>query len=115
MSDNKQIVEKYMDGFRESDHEKVLSCLTEDVAWELPGAFHIHGKEAFDQHIEDEGFIGRPEITVSRMVEQNDVVVAEGAARVSRADGTIMNLVFCDVFEMRDGKIRRLVSYLMAK
>ena len=24
-----------------------------------------------------------------------------------------LDLVFCDVFDMRDGKIRRLVSYLM--
>lgn len=115
MTENQRTIDRYMDGFRKSDHEQVLSCLTDDVEWELPGAFHIHGKEAFDQHIEDEGFVGSPEITVSRLVEENDVVVAEGAVRVSRTDGTIMNLVFCDVFEMRDGKIRRLISYLMTK
>lgn len=31
MSEQKQIVEKYMDGFRTTDHEKILSCLTDDV------------------------------------------------------------------------------------
>ena len=34
------------------------------------------------------------------------------AVRVIK-DGVIMNLAFCDVFEMQSGKIRRLVSYLM--
>ena len=33
--------------------------------------------------------------------------------RTQRTDGTLVNLVFCDVFEMQDGKIRRLISYLM--
>ena len=33
--------------------------------------------------------------------------------RAPKDDGTFLNLVFCDVFEMRAGKIRRLTSYLM--
>jgi ketosteroid isomerase-like protein len=33
--------------------------------------------------------------------------------RAPRADGTVVNLVFCDVFNLRDGKICRLVSYLV--
>ena len=47
------------------------------------------------------------------MTEEDDVVVAEGSVRAPRQDGTYIDLVFCDVFDMRDGKIRRLVSYLM--
>lgn len=113
MTDNKKTVDRYMEGFRRGDHEQVLSCLTDDVEWEIPGAFHVRGREAFDGHIEDEGFVGRPEITVTRLTEEEDVVVAEGRVRTERKDGTVVNLVFCDVFEMRDGRVRRLTSYLM--
>jgi len=102
-----------MDGFRAGDHARILSCLTEDVEWEIPGAFSVRGQEAFDKHIEDDGFVGRPAIVVTRMTEEADVVVAEGTVRTQRTDGAVLNLVFCDVFEMRDGRIRRLVSYLM--
>ena len=31
MTENKRTVEGYMDGFRKSDHEQILSCLTDDV------------------------------------------------------------------------------------
>ena len=113
MTPNKRTVEAYMEGFRRSDHAQVLGCLTDDVEWEIPGVFHVRGKDAFDEHIEDEGFVGRPAITVARMTEENDVVVAEGTVRTQRTDGTVVHLAFGDVFEMRDGKIRRLVSYLM--
>jgi uncharacterized protein len=82
MTPNQKMVDRYMDGFRRSDHTQILSCLTDDVEWEIPGAFHIRGKEAFDKHIEDEGFVGSPAIIVTRLTEEGDVVVAEGAARL---------------------------------
>jgi ketosteroid isomerase-like protein len=102
-----------MDGFRKNDRAQILSCLTENVEWEIPGAFHVRGKEAFAGHIVDEGFLPPPDITVTRLTEENDVVVAEGSVLARRTDGTVLRLAFCDVFEMRDGLIRRLVSYLV--
>lgn len=102
-----------MDGFRTSNHELVLSCLTDDIEWELPGAFHLIGKEAFDKEIENDAFVGRPAITVTRMTEENDVVVAEGSVRAQRKAGGFLTAVFCDVFVMQRGKIRRLISYLV--
>lgn len=114
MTANKRTVENYMEAFGRSDHEQVLACLTDDVEWIIPGAFHLHGKEAFDKEIENAAFVGRPVITVTRLTEENDVVVAEGSVRTQRKDGVVMDLAFCDVFEMHGGKIRRLISYLMA-
>ncbi|HET9250831.1 MAG TPA: nuclear transport factor 2 family protein [Candidatus Eisenbacteria bacterium] len=113
MSENKRVIERYMEGFRRSDHEMILSCLADDVVWVLPGAFHLEGKVAFDREIENPAFRGKPAIHVSRLVEEGDVVVAEGTVRAERSDGGILNAEFCDVFEMRDRKIRRLVSYLI--
>lgn len=113
MSENKRTVEKYMEGFGKSDHEQVLSCLADDVEWEIPGAFHLTGKAAFDKEIENAAFTGRPSISTSRMIEQDDVVVAEGSVRTQKLDGGILNLRFCDVFVMRNGKIGQLISYLM--
>ena len=113
MTPHKETVQRYMDGFRTSDHALVLSCLTDDVEWMIPGAFHLCGKEAFDGEIENDAFVGRPTIEVTRLVEEGDVVVAEGTVRSARRDGGTLNAVFCDVFVMRDEKIRRLTSYLM--
>lgn len=113
MSENKRIVERYLDGFRESDHGKVLSCLTDDVEWVIPGAFHLLGKAAFDGEIENPAFVGRPTIEIARLVEEGDVVVAEGTVRARRAAGGELHAVFCDVFLMRGGLVRHLTSYLM--
>ena len=49
MSVNKRTVQKYMDAFARSDHAEILSCLTDDVEWKMPGAFHLTGENAFDK------------------------------------------------------------------
>ena len=112
MTENKKTVERYLDGFSKSDHEQILSCLTEDVEWEMPGAFHHVGKRAFDKEIENDAFVGSPTITTTRMVEEDDVVVAEGQVRAKRKDGSVLNAVFCDVFAMTNARIKRLTTYL---
>jgi len=111
MSENKRTVEKYMDGFRKSDHAQILSCMTDDIEWEMPGAFHLVGKEAIDKEIENPAFVGKPTITIKRMTEENDVVVAEGAVQVGRREGGILDAVFCDAFTMRNGKIKHILTY----
>ena len=113
MSQNKQTVKKYMDAFSKMDHKEILSCLTDDVEWVIPGAFHLAGKEAFDKAIENDAFVGSPTIRVTRMTEEHDVVVAEGTVHSAKRDGGSLNAAFCDVFVMRDAKIKHLTSYLM--
>lgn len=115
MSENKKIVEKYMDGFRESNHPKILSCLSEDVIWEMPGIYRHVGKEAFDKEIENDNFVGSPTIQIHRLVEENNVVIAEGSVQASMKNGNTLDAVFCDVFLMENEKIKQLTSYLMSK
>lgn len=112
MSDNKKTIEKYIDGFQKSDHVQILSCLTDSIVWEMPGLFHLEGKEAFDGEIENPAFSGSPVITMNRMTEEADVVVLEGTVQGKKADGTPFKAAFCDVFEMENHKIKRLIGYI---
>jgi uncharacterized protein len=113
MSPNKETVRRYMQGFNKSDHAQILSCLTDDIEWVMPGAFHLSGKDAFDREIENDAFVGSPTIEIVRMTEEDGVVVAEGTVLCARRDGGFLNAVFCDVFAMRDAKIKQLTSYLV--
>jgi ketosteroid isomerase-like protein len=112
MSENKKTIEKYIDGFNKSDHEQILSCLTDDVVWEMPGIFHHEGKAAFDGEIENPNFEGKPIVTLTRMTEEEDVVVAEGKVRGKMKGGADFSAMFCDVFEMENMKIKRLIGYI---
>lgn len=110
---NKKVVEMYMDGFRTTDQAKILSCLADNVVWDMPGFFYHEGKEAFDKEIENRNADGHPDITITRLVEEGNIVVAEGSVKAKMKDATMLDAVFCDVFHFTDNKINKLTTYLM--
>jgi len=111
MSTRKRIVEKYIDGFRRSEHAQILSLLANDVVWELHGYKTIQGKDAFDAEIENEEIEGSPAITIDRLIEEGDTVVATGAGSVAEKGGGRREFVFCEVFGFTGDAVSRLDTY----
>ncbi|WP_214402021.1 nuclear transport factor 2 family protein [Pseudonocardia lacus] len=104
-SPNKRLVQTYLDGFRANDHEKILSCLTEDIGWTVFGHFHLTGKRAYDEAIEGPGWVGPPTLEVVRMVEEGDTVMAELRGSAPQASGEPVRMSMAEVFVIRDGRI----------
>jgi ketosteroid isomerase-like protein len=113
VSRHKEVVETYFEGFRRGDHQQILACLTDDVVWDLPGYRHLTGKEAFDREIENEDFVGHPTLTVDRLIEEGDAVVAIGNGEAAHKSGAVHRFAFCDVFTFAGEKMRRVESYLV--
>ncbi len=113
MSARKAVVDAYFDGFRCSDHGAILACLADDVVWDLPGFTHLRGKDAFDREIENEEFVGSPSLTVDRLVEEADTVVAVGSGETTHKSGEVRRFAFCDVFTFAGDLICRVESYLV--
>ena len=113
MSARKDLVERYFEGFRQSDHEAILGLLTDDVVWDLPGFRHLEGKAAFDGEIENPAFEGRPLLVLDRLVEEGDTVVAIGTGEAHFAGGATHRFAYCDVFTFRVDLIARVESYVV--
>ena len=111
MSPLKAVVERYIDGFRRTDHDAILGCVTDDVEWVLHGYTSLRGKAAFDKEIENAAFVGQPTLHLDQLVEEGDTVVAMGRGRAERRDGDPLDFVFSDVFTFRGDKICRLETY----
>jgi uncharacterized protein len=113
VSPRKEVVETYFEGFRRSDHKQILACLTDDVVWDLPGYTHLTGKDAFDQEIEHDDFVGSPRLIVDRLVEEADTVVAIGNGETTHKSSARHRFAFCDVFTFAGDEICRVESYLV--
>jgi ketosteroid isomerase-like protein len=113
MSANKDVVRRYIEGFQKSDHGQILGCLTDDIRWTVFGAFRLEGKEAYDAEIENPAFTGSPNITITRMVEEGDVVMAEMILEAHRASGETMRAAMGEVFVFRGGKIAERRAYVV--
>jgi ketosteroid isomerase-like protein len=104
-SRNKQTVERYLDGFRTGNREQILSCLTDDIVWTVFGAYRVTGKDGYAEHVTEPGFSRPPQLTVVRMVEEGDTVMAELTGEIRSDAGEPGRLAMAEVFVMRDGLI----------
>ena len=113
MSVQKSVVQAYMDGFRSSDHELILRCLTDDVVWHIHGHRTTHGKAEFDGEIENPEFDGSPDLEVHRTLEDGNVVVSTGEGRGRHRLSGPFRFAFNDLFTFRDDRIERVDSYVV--
>lgn len=108
-SPNKKIVETYL----HRDRSKSAALMTDDVEWVewvdgVPPTGSVNkGKAAVIGNPGDDEL--RNDIT--RMTEEGNVVVVEGVCQVTKKDGTSLKVRFCNIFELRDGKVRRQDSF----
>lgn len=111
---NKKVVETFMEGYNTGDNAKILSCLTEDVIWEMAGSFNLKGKDQFDKEINNDKN-GNPTITISQLVEEGNIVVAEGTVKCKLKNGRFIDALFCEVFHFDNGKVKKLTTYHIEK
>lgn len=102
----KQTVRRYIDGFNKLDHEQIRSCLADRIRWTLLGHFQIAGnRDEFESIVQPPNCKGPPRITIRRMVEEGDIVMAELLSEVDRTDGSVMRLAICETYVFEDGLI----------
>ena len=110
MTSNKELVETYL---ATADKSKIGSLLADDLEWVEwadgvpPSGAVTRGKDAHMKNYGDDKI--RNEI--HRLIEENNVVVAEGTAHVTRKDGSTLSVRYVNIFEVENGKIRRKSSF----
>jgi uncharacterized protein len=115
MSPNKQVVETYLASLGNLDFDAVASCLSEDVEREewadgFPeSGDRVRGKVAVVKGLEAPR---KFRIQATRMTEEENVVVAECAVHVPLDDGGEFVGRSCAIYELEDGKIKRMVSFV---
>ncbi len=77
--------------------------------------FNLNGIEAFDKEIGSDYFESSPIIKLIRMIEENNIVVAEGSVQCKIKAGGFSDALFCDVFHRENFKIKQLTTYQMNK
>lgn len=111
----KSTVQAYMNSYAAGNHDALLGLLHDDITWDVSGHILQNGKEAYRQEMNKGNFEGSPAISATRMIEEGNIVVAEGTVTGTLINGDKLDLVFCDVFEFEDGLIKKLTSYVTGK
>ena len=110
---NKEVIRKINRGFEADDVEAILSCLTDDVRWDVPGHFIAKGKEEFRQQIHNEAFVGAPTITIINEIAEGDNVAVEGRVESRMKTGVLFKAVFHNTYRLENHKVKAMTSYVV--
>ncbi len=108
-SPNKKVVENYFYS-KGTEYAPLLADDVELVDWDVgvPASGAVtKGKAAFVQNRGNREFKSQ----ITRMTEEDNVVVAEGFARGAKKDGGTWTVHFCDTFEIEHGRVKRVSSH----
>jgi uncharacterized protein len=109
LSPNKKLVASYYTS-KGTDYARLLADDVELVDWDpgapLTGAV-TKGKAAYVQNRGSREFVSE----ITRMTEENNVVVVEGFARGKKKDGGTWTVRFCDAYEIENGKFKRISTH----
>lgn len=111
-ADNKTVLEKANAAISAGDHEGFLACCTDDTEWNFIGDRVLRGKEAVRQYMLD-AYAEPPKFRVDELIGEGEFVTAVG--RISlKEDGQWNDYDYCDVWQLRDGKLDRLRAFVVA-
>jgi uncharacterized protein len=110
---NKQVVRKLNKAFEDDDVQTILSCLADDIRWDVPGHFTCKGKQEFQSQIHNDAFEGAPIITIKNEIAEDDHLAVEGSVTSKLKGGAPFNAVFHNTYLLKDGKVKAMTSYVV--
>ena len=109
---NKEIVKQVIQAFLDADTEKALSYMDDEVKMGWPGFFDLApGKDAIRKFFSDVPEMVSSE--VGELIEEGDKVVGTGRVTSKDKSGELKNSFFCDVYELKRGKVTEIKSYMV--
>jgi ketosteroid isomerase-like protein len=115
MKSNKEIIVAFNTAFDTGNSDDVATFISEDFEWHMLGDSVIKGKESLLKF-----FAEHPDmkvITVSKdhIIVDGDNASVAGEVKCTDKSGQIYDMYYCDVYELANGLITKMISYTVNK
>lgn len=114
--DNRKILQQFLDVFNKNDIEGILGHMTDDVQWTILEDRQLTGKEAVRKFLYDYKDIQVASATRDHFIVEGDHASVGGEAVCRNVkSGEEFDMYYCDVYQLQNGKIRNMVTYIVIK
>ena len=114
MSSNKNILLQANACVAKGDNEGFLAYCTEDTVWEFVGDQILQGKQVVRDYIEAT-YVEPPHFDIEKIIEEDNHIIAVGKINMRDEAGKLKNFDYCDVWQIRDGKLYTLKAFVIEK
>jgi ketosteroid isomerase-like protein len=119
ISENKQVVLDFYDAGARGDMDACFALLADDIEWTNIGTTKFSGtyvgKQALAENLLGPLFGQLKEgisSTIDNLIAEGDIVVAQTRGQAETLSGTPYNNVYCQVIQIKNGKIARVNEYM---
>ena len=112
MEQNKYTLSLANQAIESGDYETFLSLCTEDTHWDFVGERTLVGKDAVRDYFREVYHVP-PVFDVRQVFAEGDHVMAMGNIRLADSNGVEVEYEYCDVWELRGGKLHGLKAYVI--
>jgi ketosteroid isomerase-like protein len=115
MKSNREVIVEFNIAFDKANSEDIAKYVSDDFEWHLLGDSVVKGKENLLKF-----FAEHPDmkiITVSKdyIIVDGDTASVAGEVECTDGSGQIYDMYYCDVYELADGLITKMISYTVNK
>lgn len=104
-----------VEAFDNNDIEAILSHVTDDIEWQMIGDQGIQGKENLRKFFSDHADMKIISCTKDYVIIEGDRGSVSGNVQCSNGKGQDFDLYYCDIYELKNGKVNKMISYNVNK
>jgi uncharacterized protein (TIGR02246 family) len=109
--DNREVVAAVVQAFNDNDTEAILQHMTDDVEWYILGDSVMTGKENIRTFFKSNPEIKVINCTQDHFLVDGDVASVSGEVECHSPDGKIVNMYYCDIYELAGSKVKKMITY----
>lgn len=107
---NRSILEAANSAIKEGDFDGFLSHCAEDIHWDMVGDELIEGKTAVKRWME-RTYVNPPKFSAENFISEDNRLAVFGKIEITDKNGASTHFRYCDVWQIRDGKLADLKAY----
>jgi len=115
MNSNREIIIAFNTAFDNSNSDDIAKFIADDFEWHLLGDSVIKGKENVLQFFADHPDMRVITVTKDHIIVDGDSASVAGEVKCTDKTGQIYDMYYCDVYELANGLITKMISYTVNK
>ncbi|MET1054729.1 MAG: nuclear transport factor 2 family protein [Pedobacter sp.] len=112
----KEFILSLIEAFDNNDVESILEHLSDDIEWTIIGHETLSGKNNIEEFFKAHPDMKMLSSTKDHMIIDGDSVAVNGEVDcVNESTGNRQDMFYCDIYDLKDGKVQRMTSYCVDK
>lgn len=112
---NKEVVQQVIDAFDKNDVDGILNNFMDNAEWHMRPGKSVSGKTAIRGFFDEISGMQMQTSINKHIIVNGDQAAVDGEVKCKDPNGNVFDMYYCDIYELENGKVKKLISYTVDK